>query len=133
MDAVVHGVGAKAGEEPLGEFVARQADIHVDRLGAFVEPVEMRVEERDAAFDQAQSFPDAVAEHEAGIEDRDDRLFARQQRAVDRDENSGVARIVGVIVRSGAHGFVSLKPSSSLPGNTGNPLSYGRERGSAAE
>ena len=70
----------EAGEQPLGEFLARQADIHVDRLGAFVEPVEMRVEERDAAFDHAQSLPDAVAEHEAGIEDRDHGLVARQKR-----------------------------------------------------
>ena len=30
--------------------VARQADIHVDRLGAFVEPVEMLVEKRDPAL-----------------------------------------------------------------------------------
>ena len=48
-------------------------------------------------------FPDAVAEHEAGIEDRDDRLLARQQRAVDGDQDAGVARIVGVFVRAGAH------------------------------
>ena len=103
MDAVAHLVGVQAREEPLGQRVARQADIHVDRLGAFVEPVEMRIEEGDAAVDQAQAFPNAVAQHEAGIEDRDDRLVARHEAAVDGDENCRIARIVGIIVRAGAH------------------------------
>jgi hypothetical protein len=99
----MHVVGGEAREQPAGQRVARQADLHADRLGALVKPVEMSIQERDAAGHHPKPLPDAVAENEAGVEDGDHRLFARQQLAVHRDENPGIAWVVGVFVGPGAH------------------------------
>ena len=48
----------------------RHANIERDLPRSDEEAIDMSVEERKAAVVQAQPFPDAVAENEAGIEDR---------------------------------------------------------------
>ena len=60
-----------------------------------------RVEEGEAAIDEPQPLPHAVAEHEAGIEDGDLRLIAGRQRAIDADEDGIVARVADIVLRSG--------------------------------
>jgi hypothetical protein len=46
----------------------------------------------------AQPLPHAVAEHETGVEDAHDGLSARQEPAVDVDQDLRVARVVGMVV-----------------------------------
>ena len=76
----------------------------------------MAVEEGEPPLVDAQPLPDAVAEHEAGIEHRDDRLGARLQLAVDVDQDRRVPRVGDVVHRLG-HGR-SLVPVNGL----GKPL-----------
>ena len=61
----------------------------------------MAVEKRDPSLDEAQALPDAVAQHEARIEHRDDCLVARDQVAVHRDQDRVVARILAGMLRAG--------------------------------
>ena len=61
-------------EQPRLQRVAGEADVDPQHLRPVPQAVEMPVEERDAAVDEPQALPDAVAEHEAGIEHRDLRL-----------------------------------------------------------
>ena len=97
MDALVHPVGVERVVQPLRQLLARQADIHRDRLGAFEQPVEMAVEEGEAAAVDPKPLPHAVAEHEAAVEHRDDRLGARLQLAVDVDQDRSIARVGHVV------------------------------------
>ncbi|MNL71109.1 hypothetical protein D3C87_1962130 [compost metagenome] len=56
-----------------------------------------------AALVQPQPFPDAVAQHEAGIEDRDHGFLSRLQRVVDRDQDIRVARIIRIGMHAVSH------------------------------
>src|SRR5690606_18155031 len=76
-------------------------EIQADGGGAGVEPVQVRVEEQQAAAMQPQTLPDAVPQHEAGVEHRHLRLVARDQRAVQIDPQVRVARIGREILASG--------------------------------
>ncbi len=82
------------------ERVARQADVDAQHFRAVPQAVEVLVEKGDAPVDEPQALPDAVAEHEAGIEHRDFRVGARRQLAVDADEDGIVARIADVVLRA---------------------------------
>ena len=106
VDAVAHLVRGEAGEEALHQLRRSQPDVDAQRVRAFVEAVEVLVEERDAAVDDAQALPHAVSEHEACIQHRDCRLGARHQLSVDRDQYVRVARIVDVGVGRGAGGLL---------------------------
>ena len=68
----------------------------------------MLVEESRVTAVHAEPLPHAVAEHEAGVEDRHHRLAARHQPAVDVDQDLAVARIVGEVVRA-VRGFRPLR------------------------
>ena len=74
VDAFAHVLRVERFVEPASERLARQADIHRDRLGALEQSVEMAVEEGDSSLVDPQALPHPVAEHEAGIEHRDGRL-----------------------------------------------------------
>ena len=88
-----HAVLRQRVEDGLRQLGARHADVERDRGRAFVQAVEVRVEADQAALHQAQPFPDAVAEDEAAVEDRDARLVARHELAVDVDQHAVVARV----------------------------------------
>ena len=55
-------------------YLEAQPDIEVQCLGAFPQPFDVLVEERDYAVVQAQALPYAVTEDETGIEYRYHRL-----------------------------------------------------------
>src|SRR6186997_1415103 len=97
MDSLAHAVGVERVVEPLGQRLARQADSHRDSLRALEEPVEMAVEKLDFALVDAKPLPDSVAEHEAAVENRNRRLLARLQFAVEVDEDRRVARVRNVV------------------------------------
>ena len=90
--------------------LAGQADVEHDRGGALPEPVEVLVEERRVPVGDAQALPHPVAEHEAGVEDADDGLRARHERAVDVDQDVGVAGVVDEVVRAVRGGHVAIMP-----------------------
>ena len=113
VDALVHAVRVERVVKPRRQLVARQADVHGDRLGALEQPVEMAVEEGELAPVDAQALPHAVAEHEAAIEHRHDRLCARLQLAVDVDEDRRVPRVRDVVHRLGHGGYSVVFPSHS--------------------
>ena len=69
-----------------------------------------------------QPLPDPVAEHEAGVEDRDHRLGARLQLAVDPDQDLVVAGVVGVVVGARWHA-----PTLGVPGRPCSPT-WGMDR-----
>ena len=87
-------------EQPRGERFARQPDVDAQHLRSVPQAVEMLVEKGDAPVDETQALPNAVAEHESGIEHRDLRLGARRQRAVDADEDGIVAGVADVVLRA---------------------------------
>ena len=64
----------------------------------------MAVEEGDPALDETQALPDAVAEHEAGIEDRDLGLGPAKKRAVHGDQHLIVAGVADIVLRTGGGG-----------------------------
>ncbi len=68
VHAVAHGVGLDDVEQARRERLAGQADVDAQHLGAVPQAVEVLVEEGDAPAVEPEALPDAVAEHEAGIE-----------------------------------------------------------------
>ncbi len=89
--------------EPLFQRRPIDPDIHVDRFGAFKQAIHMLVKKGNPALMDTQTLPDPVAEHEAGIENRDHSVGARHQFAIDIDENFRISRIVLMIVRTFGH------------------------------
>ena len=88
------------------QFIGREADVHEDRLGPFVQPLDVRAEERHAAIHEPQALPHAVAKDEAGVKNRHHRLGAGHQLAVHRDEDVQVARIDLDVVDGFGHGVL---------------------------
>src|SRR5271156_5697349 len=74
----------------------------------------MPVEKRDPPVVQAKALPDAVPEHEAGIEHRHLRLGAADELAVDADEDVVVARVADVVLAAGGGVWVG---HGGIPGN----------------
>src|SRR5271170_4449097 len=79
----------------------------------------MLVQADNLAVRETEALPDAVAQHEAAVEHRHDRLVARHQGAIDIDQNLVVARIrdIALGARTGGgggwgHGLVApmLRP-----------------------
>jgi hypothetical protein len=66
----------------------------------------MLIEKRGMALRNAKAFPDAVAEHEARVEHRHDRLVALLDRAVDVDQDVAVARVFLRFVDALRHGLL---------------------------
>ena len=100
------------------ELRAVEADVEHERLGAFVQPVQMRIEEQRLSADDAEAFPHAIAEHEAAVEHGHHGLVAGFQRAVDPDEDVGVAGIVGGMLGALGHASVSVD-GAMLAGKAG--------------
>jgi hypothetical protein len=98
-----HAVAAQGVDDAPGQLLAAESDIHVDRPRAFIQAIQMLIEEGQAAVVQAQALPYAIAEHEAAVEHRHARLVAWKQFAVDADPDRFVARIAGVVVGAFAH------------------------------
>ena len=69
----------------------------------------MALQERGMAGPHAQPLPHAVAEHEARVEHRHDRPLARDELAVDPDEDALVARVVLEVVGAVGHGAKAYK------------------------
>ena len=65
VHAIGHPVGIEAIEQALDQFLRCDADIHEDRLGPFIEPLDVGAQKRNAAADHAQAFPHAIAKDEA--------------------------------------------------------------------
>ena len=65
MDAVLHAVGIEAVEQALHQFLRREADVHEDGLGPFIEALDVLAQEGHAALHHAQAFPHAVTQDEA--------------------------------------------------------------------
>jgi len=103
MHAFTHAVRGERPVQRLREGRAVQADIEIDRLGGLVQALEMRREKGNAAVMDPQALPHPIAEDEARIEDRNDRLRARMQLTVDVDAYVAVPRIVGRVVRALGH------------------------------
>ena len=61
----------------------------------------MPIEEREPSLMDADTLPNAVAEHEPAVEHRHHRLRARHMRAVDVDQHLGIARVWHEMVRAG--------------------------------
>ncbi len=115
VHAIVHLVGIEHGKQPANQFIRFDTDVHVDRLGAFIEPFDVLVEERNTAMVQAQAFPHAVAEDEACIEHRDHSLAALDKLTVDGNQNVLVARIGKSFM--GAFGHVTNPVLTAKPEN----------------
>ena len=64
----------------------------------------------------ADALPDTVTEHEAAVEDRDDRLLAREQVVVDPDDDRRVARIDVVVVGAVRHQRTSRRLAAADSG-----------------
>ncbi len=119
MSAVGHAVGLERLFERDRQRRAVHADVDGDGPGAPEQPVQMGLQEQQPALVQAQSLPDPVAQAEAGVEDRDPGLGARNQRPVQPHPHGLVARIGGVVLAAG-HGL-SLRPILARYGG-GAPL-----------
>jgi hypothetical protein len=63
----------------------------------------MGIEEEEASVMEAQAFPDAVAEGEAGVEDGDFGVGAREEGAVEIDKDGVVAGVWGGVLAA-SHG-----------------------------
>ena len=95
-----HLVGAQGLVERLPEGGTVKTDVQVDRLRRLEQPRQVRIEEGDAPLVHAQALPDAIPQDEPGVEHRDHRLRARQQRTVDVDLYVLVARVLRAVVRA---------------------------------
>ena len=80
-----------------------EADVDHQHLGAIVKAIEMLVEERETAVDEPQSFPHAIAEHEARVEHRHLGLGAWDKRPVHRNQNGIVTVVADVVLRARSH------------------------------
>ena len=103
MHAVGHAVGGEGVGDRTGQFTATAADIQRDGLGALVQAIQMRIQEQRLATMHAQAFPDAVAEHETGVEHRHHRFGARLHLAVDVNQDVAIAWVVDEIVGAVGH------------------------------
>ena len=103
VHAIRHPVGGQRVVDRAGQLVAADAEVDHQRGRALPEPVEVLLEERRVAVVHPQPLPDAVAEHEAGVEDRHRGLGARLQLAVDPDEDLVVARVVSMVMSATRH------------------------------
>ena len=116
MDAVGHAVGLDDIEQPRLEGVAGEADVDPQHLRPVPQTVEMAIEEGDAAIDQPQALPDAVAEHEARIKHGHLRRGPGHERPVDADQDRVIARVAEVILRTGGEWRVLRHDSLQLSG-----------------
>ena len=107
VHVVGHPVRPQRPVERFGQRRTVEPDVEIEGLRAFIEPVEMDIEKRDAAAMHPQSFPHSVPEHESAVEDRYPGFVTRHVLAVDVDENLLVARIGTVLVCPFAHGVDS--------------------------
>lgn len=101
VDAVAHAVGLDDVEESPLQGFTRKPEVDAQHFRAVPEPVEMALEEGDAAVDETQALPNAVAEHKAGVEHGHFGFRAGRQHPVDADQHRIVARVADIILRSG--------------------------------
>ena len=101
MRAVGHAVGGAGCVQGRCHLLAREAEIEHDVPGAAIEAVEVGVEKKQCALVESQAFPNAIAEDEAGVENRDFRLVFRDERTVEPDLEVGVARVCGEVLAAG--------------------------------
>jgi hypothetical protein len=100
VDTVLHTIGLEAIDQPRRQFILCQADIHVERLGAGPEAFQVFRQKGNPAIHDAQTFPHAIAQNIATVEDGDDRLVPLFQFAIHRNQYVRVARIGEVIVHA---------------------------------
>ena len=93
VHAVPHAVGLERAPDGLRQRRPVQPEVQPDAGRAREQAIQVLVEERQRAPVQSQALSDAVAGDEAAVEDRHSGLRARHQRAVEVDEDAGVARI----------------------------------------
>ena len=77
-------------------------------------------------LDEPQALPNAVAEHEAGIEHGDLRFRPPRERAVDADQHRVVARVADIVLRAGGLSLLRvpalISPECSRRLQHGEPL-----------
>ena len=93
MNAIGHGVGRQDALEGSGHFGAGHADVEADGFSALEQPIEMDVQEKQAAFVQPKTLPHAIAHAKAGVEDRHPGLGTRHKLAIEPYARRLVARI----------------------------------------
>jgi hypothetical protein len=103
VHSLAHAIRLERLIERCSECRAVHADIEVDRLGGFIQTIEMGREEGNPPAMHPQSLPYSIAEDEPGVEHRNHRLGARTQCAIDIDEDVAIARIVGGVMCAGSH------------------------------
>ncbi len=78
-------------------------EVDIQSGGALPEPVQMLIQKRGATGMNTQSLPDAVAQNESTIENRNGGLGPRDEFAIKRNENIRIAGVIDVIVRAMGH------------------------------
>ena len=113
--------------ERVADLVAGEADVEVDRPSAGEQAVEVGLEEDEPALVQPHAFPDAVAEHEAGVEHRNLGLRAGDEVAVqvDRARRRCAGRPRNPGCRSWGRGSVDWKGGHAPPALADNGLAGG--------
>ena len=96
MRAVDHAVPVECLPDCCDQRLARQTNIKSDRDRAFVEPVHVLVERYQRPVYETQTFPDAVAKHEAAVEHRYHGLIPGHEFAIDVNQDLVVTRVVNV-------------------------------------
>lgn len=112
----MHVVGPQGGPDRLGDLRPGQPDVEADGPGALPQPVEMIFQEDQPVVVQAQALPHPVTDQKAAVKDRDPGLLARDERAVDVDQDVRIAFIAQSVVGAAiGHRSPSL-PSGQLEG-----------------
>src|SRR5436305_1199428 len=93
MYAVAHLVGFERAFEFNKQRRAIQSNVQADLAGTPVQAVKMLLDEQQAAFVKANTFPNAIAHQETGIEQRYFGFRARYQPPVERDQGLGITGI----------------------------------------
>ena len=105
--ALVDRVGADAFALDGFHFLARDGDLEVDLVGAFVEAIKVLLALEDLALVNPDAFEDAVAVEQAVVVDADHRLALGDHAAVDPDQRL-VADVLGGGPELGEFGEINL-------------------------
>ena len=114
MGVIGHAIGRLCFHDGGDHLVPGAGDVQIDRLRRLEQAVDVFVKEGPLAVVKADAFPHAIAQHEAGIVDRDDRLRLGLQLPVHPDQDVFVA---GVFFRLMGRNMVSHSRAFPLPGH----------------
>ena len=109
MHVVVHVVRLGRLPQRFGNARFVHADIHRHGFAGVEEPVHVLIEKRPCAVIEAHALPDAVAQHETTVIDRDLGLVAVDDVAVDVDLDVAVADVFVSGVGRGVFGHAVVR------------------------